>query len=167
MSARGPGTGPGSAPAIGGDMPASEVIRLLSMQRHPEGGWYVETFRSDGGPRGRGWMSAIHFLLEAGEVSHWHRVDAQEAWFWQAGGPLVLSLSPDGVSARSLTLGPNLRAGQVLQGIVPAGHWQAAESLGAWTLVSCVVAPGFRFDGFDLAPPDWFPGRGPPAPDRD
>ncbi|MCU0881325.1 MAG: cupin domain-containing protein [Hyphomonadaceae bacterium] len=149
------------SPAIIGDMPASEVIQVLGMQRHPEGGWYVETFRSSDGPdaTGRGWMTAILFLLEAGEVSHWHRVDAVECWFWQAGGPLALSISEDGQSARALQLGPNLRAGQNLQGIVPAHAWQAAETLGAWTLVSCTVAPGFRFEGFELAPPDWFPGK--------
>jgi uncharacterized protein len=150
------------APALMGDMPASEVIRLLGMQRHPEGGWYVETYRSQAGPdtTGRGWMTAIHFLMEAGEVSHWHRVDAEEAWFWQAGGPLALSISEDGKVARAVHLGPNLRAGQTLQGFVPGGAWQAAETLGAWTLVTCVVAPGFRFEGFELAPPDWFPGKG-------
>lgn len=150
-----------SAPAISGDMPASEVIRILGMAPHPEGGWYVETFRSEDGPdqTGRGWMTAIHFLLEAGQVSHWHRVDAVECWFWHAGGPLVLSISDDGVSARAIQMGPNLRAGQALQAIVPAHSWQAAETLGAWTLVSCTVAPGFQFAGFELAPPDWFPGK--------
>lgn len=152
---------PAFAPALAGDMPAREVIALLGMQPHPEGGWYVETFRSTDGPddSGRGWMTAIDFLLEAGDVSHWHRVDAVEGWFWQAGGPLVLSTSLDGVTASAVTLGPNLRAGQKLQAIVPAGAWQAAESLGAWTLVSCTVAPGFRFEGFELAPADWFPGK--------
>jgi uncharacterized protein len=131
------------------------------MAPHPEGGWYVETFRSEDGPdqTGRGWMTAIHFLLEAGQVSHWHRVDAVECWFWHAGGPLVLSISDDGVSARAIQMGPNLRAGQALQAIVPAHSWQAAETLGAWTLVSCTVAPGFQFAGFELAPPDWFPGK--------
>jgi hypothetical protein len=63
------------------------------------------------------------------------------------------------MTASAVTLGPNLRAGQKLQAIVPAGAWQAAESLGAWTLVSCTVAPGFQFAGFELAPPDWFPGK--------
>lgn len=152
---------PQQAPALIGDMPAREVIALLGMQPHPEGGWYVETFRSTDGPddSGRGWMTAIHFLLAAGDVSHWHRVDAVEGWFWQAGGPLVLSTSLDGVTASAVTLGPSLRAGQRLQAIVPAGAWQAAESLGAWTLVSCTVAPGFLFEGFELAPADWFPGR--------
>lgn len=142
-----------------GDLGANQIIRLLGMQPHPEGGHYVETFRDAPGPDGRPRSTAIYFLLQAGEVSHWHRVDAVEAWLWHAGGPLALSISEDGVTARALRLGPDLRAGQRPQGVVPAHAWQAAETLGAWTLVSCTVAPGFRFEGFELAPPDWFPGK--------
>lgn len=132
---------------------------MLGMTRHPEGGWYVETFRDPAGPEGRGWQTAIYFLLEAGDVSAWHRVDAAELWFWHAGGPLALSISEDGVAARSVRLGPDLRAGQRPQAVVPAGAWQTAESLGAFTLVSCTVAPGFLFERFELAAPDWFPGK--------
>jgi uncharacterized protein len=146
--------------AISGDLSAREIIALLDMKPHPEGGHYVETFRDTDGPEGRGHSTAIYFLLEVGEVSAWHRVDAAEHWFWHAGGPLALSISEDGQTARAIQLGPDLRAGQRPQGVVPAGAWQAAESLGAWTLVSCVVAPGFVFEHFELAPPDWFPGKG-------
>jgi uncharacterized protein len=145
--------------AISGDMSASEIIRILGMSAHPEGGHYVETFRDPDGPRGRGHATMIYFLLQVGEVSAWHRVDASEFWFWHAGGPLALSISEDGLAARAVHLGPDLRAGQSPQAVVPAGAWQAAESLGAWTLVSCVVAPGFVFDTFELAPADWFPGK--------
>jgi uncharacterized protein len=142
--------------ALAGDLGVREIIRLLNMAPHPEGGHYAETWRSPG--EGRGAMSAIYYLLEAGEVSAWHRVDADEAWLWQAGGPLVLTLSPpSGKGAAATTLGPDLRRGQRPQAIVPAGHWQAAETLGAWTLVSCIVAPAFEFAGFTLAPPDWRP----------
>jgi hypothetical protein len=144
--------------AISGDLGVREVIRLLSMAPHPEGGHFVETFRAPAPDGKRPASTLIHFLLQADEVSAWHRVDADEMWLWQAGGPLVLTTSPpDGKGASALTLGPDLRAGQRLQGIVPAHHWQAAETLGAWTLVSCVVAPGFDFAGFELAPPDWRP----------
>lgn len=145
--------------AISGDLSAREVIRLLDLKPHPEGGWYAETFRDAAGPEGRGWATCIHYLLDVGEVSHWHRVDAAELWFWHAGGPLALSISEDGAAARAVRLGPDLRAGQQPHAVVPAHAWQAAESLGAWTLVSCVVAPGFRFQGFEMAPTDWFPGR--------
>jgi uncharacterized protein len=146
--------------AISGDLSASEIIGLLDMKPHPEGGHYVETFRDAEGPKGRGHSTAIYFLLQVGEVSAWHRVDAAEHWFWHAGGPLALSISDDGQSARAIRLGPDLRAGQRPGAIVPANAWQAAESLGAWTLVSCVVAPGFVFETFELADRGWFPGRG-------
>jgi predicted cupin superfamily sugar epimerase len=145
--------------AISGDLSASEIIALLGMAPHPEGGHYVQTFRDPEGLNERGHSTSIYFLLQAGEISAWHKVDASEHWFWHAGGPLALSISVDGQRAYGQHLGPDLRAGQRPQAIVPAGAWQAAESLGAWTLVSCVVAPGFSFETFELAPPDWFPGK--------
>jgi hypothetical protein len=143
------------------DMTAAEIIGLLGMTPHPEGGHYVETFRD---PRtdenGRARSTAIYFLLQAGERSAWHRVDAVEIWHWHAGAPLALSIAGDGEDARTAHLGPDLGAGQRPQGIVPAGAWQAAESLGAWTLVGCTVAPGFEFAGFEMAPQGWEPGQG-------
>ncbi|MEN9855539.1 MAG: hypothetical protein RLZZ157_665 [Pseudomonadota bacterium] len=150
--------------ALAGDMPAREVIALLGLIPHPEGGHYIETFRDPCGPDpsqtgARGHSTAIYYLLQVGEYSHWHKVDACEHWFWHAGGPLALSISLDGTTAHAHHLGPDLRAGQRPQALVPAGAWQAAESLGAWTLVSCVVAPAFEFAGFEMAPPDWFPGQ--------
>ncbi|MFC4725559.1 cupin domain-containing protein [Glycocaulis abyssi] len=150
--------------SISGDLGANEIIRMLSMQKHPEGGWYAETFRDGTNPQGRAHATAIYFLLAADEVSAWHRVDASEVWLWHAGAPLVLTMSGDGVNASSLRLGADLRAGERPQAVVPAGHWQAAESLGAWTLVSCVVAPGFEFSGFELAAEGWRPGKHNAAP---
>lgn len=148
--------------AISGDLGANEIKRLLGLRPHPEGGHYVETFRDALGPDGRARCTAIYFLLEAGELSAWHQVDAAETWLWHAGGPLALTISADGVGATSHRLGPDLRAGQRPQAVVPAHAWQTAETLGAWTLVSCIVAPGFEFSSFRLAPPQWFPGAGPP-----
>jgi uncharacterized protein len=145
--------------AISGDLSASEIIALLDMKPHPEGGHYVETYRDETGPAGRGHSTAIYFLLQVSEVSAWHKVDAAEHWFWHGGGPLALSISEDGIAARAIRLGPDLRAGQRPQAVVPPNAWQAAESLGAWTLVSCVVAPGFLFEHFQLADKDWFPGK--------
>ena len=133
-------------------MTASEIIAALGMQPHPEGGHYVETFRDAPGPDGRARSTAIYFLLQRGERSHWHRVDAAEIWLWHAGAPLALTID----KAR-ITLGANLAAGEHPQAIVPAHAWQAAESLGDWTLVSCVVSPGFDFAGFELAPLDFAP----------
>lgn len=145
--------------AISGDLAASEIIRMLDLKPHPEGGHYGETFRSPAADGARAAMTAIYYLLGADEISAWHRVnDADEAWLWHAGGPLALTVSPpDGKGASAHQLGPDLRAGQRPQLIVPAGQWQTAETLGAWTLVSCLVAPGFSFDGFEMAPPDWRP----------
>jgi len=143
---------------ISGDLSADEIARLLDLAPHPEGGRYRETFRDGPGADGRSRVTAIYFLLSLGEVSEWHRVDAAELWLWHAGAPLALSLSRDGKAGQGLHLGPDLRAGQRPQAVVPAGTWQAAESLGAWTLCSCVVAPGFDFAGFELAPPGWRPG---------
>lgn len=136
---------------------AMDIVAALKMQRHPEGGWYAETFRDpEGGPRGH--STAIYYLLEAGERSHWHRVDAAEVWHWYGGAPLELQIaSEDLVSTHAL--GPDILAGERPQVVVPRGAWQAARSDGAWTLVGCTVAPGFDFTGFELAPPEWTPGR--------
>jgi len=134
------------------------VIAALGLLPHPEGGHYRETWRDRPDTGGRGAGTAILFLLQAGERSHWHKVDAAELWLWQAGAPLTLQISADSRRSKSRRLGPNLGAGESLQGVVAAGSWQAATSLGAWSLVSCVVAPAFDFAGFTLAPPGWQPG---------
>ncbi|MBN8891806.1 MAG: cupin domain-containing protein [Rhodospirillales bacterium] len=138
---------------------AAEVIAALGLQPHPEGGHFRETWRDAAPDGGRGAGTAILFLLRGGEASHWHRVDASELWLWQAGAPLHLRLSHDARRVDLLRLGPNLAGGEALQGVVPPGSWQAAASLGAWTLVTCTVAPDFHFAGFTLAPPGWEPGE--------
>jgi uncharacterized protein len=162
---------------------ANEVIGLLGLSPHPEGGWYRETFRD---PRldqgGRAASTAIYFLLKAGEISHWHSVDAAEIWLFHAGAPLALSISTDGSTIVTHRLGGDLAAGERPQAVVPAGAWQSAKILGDktlgeknsgekssgdrslvhrsssdWTLVTCTVAPGFEFAGFKIAPPGWRP----------
>jgi uncharacterized protein len=138
--------------------PAAAVIRALDLKPHPEGGHYRETWRDTPPDGGRGASTAILFVLAAGERSQWHRVDADEIWLWQGGAPLLLEVAAPGGRIEGVKLGPELSAGEALQRVVPRGHWQAAASLGAWTLVSCVVAPAFRFEGFELAPPGWQPG---------
>ena len=136
----------------------AEIIRRLGMRPHPEGGHYVETYRAPSTDGERAVVTAIYFLLQVGEVSHWHRVDAVEIWHWYAGAPISISLSPpDGQGVTAHVLGPDLRAGCRPQVVVPTSWWQTAVSLGAWTLVGCTVAPGFRFEGFELAAPDWKP----------
>jgi hypothetical protein len=137
---------------------AAEIIRMLGLKPHPEGGHFLETYRDAQGS-GRAASTAIYYLLARGERSHWHRVDASEVWHYYAGGSLRLETaqSDDGPIER-IILGPDLMAGERPQAVVPAGVWQAAESLGDWTLVGCTVAPGFEFKGFELAPRGWSPG---------
>ena len=138
-------------------MSPQEIITTLGMQRHPEGGWYAETFR-DGDGSDRGASTAIYYLLQAGEKSHWHRVrDAAEVWHYYAGDPLLLKIS-DGKTVEEIRLGMDLASGERPQAVVPADVWQAAEPLGAYTLVGCTVAPGFEFASFEMAAPGWEPG---------
>jgi uncharacterized protein len=139
---------------------AADVIRILDLKPHPEGGHFRETFRDPQSVEGgRAASTAIYFLLARGERSHWHRVDAAEAWHWHAGAPLALDIAAASGPAHRSILGCNLAAGERPQAIVPAHAWQAAESLGDWTLVGCTVAPGFEFAKFELAPKDWEPPR--------
>lgn len=144
---------------------ADEIIRLLGLQPHPEGGHYCQTFRDDPRPGSRERFSAIYFLLRVGERSHWHRIDTPEIWHFHAGAPLALRIAKEGAPVETLLLGSDVTKGERPQGFVPVGAWQSAESLGAWTLVGCTVAPGFRFEGFELAPLGWEPeSPGSPEP---
>ncbi len=139
-------------------MNADEIIARYGLAPHPEGGHYRETYRAlpEGG--GRGAVTSIYYLLRAGEVSHWHRIDAVEIWHYHAGAVLRLDLSLDGVTTASHRLGVD--DGAWPQVAVPVRAWQSARSEGAWTLVGCTVAPAFAFAGFELAPPGWRPGKG-------
>ncbi len=135
---------------------AAEIIKRLEMIPHPEGGHYAETFRDPLTVDGRARSTAIYYLLQRGERSHWHRIDAVEIWHYYAGDPLKLSIA-DEKGVRTITLGQDIAGGAIPQGIVPQRAWQAAEPLGAWTLAGCTVAPGFDFNGFELAPAGWSP----------
>ncbi|MFQ5563677.1 MAG: cupin domain-containing protein [Parvularculaceae bacterium] len=145
-----------------GPISAEAIIGALDLKPHPEGGWYAETWRAnaqDGAQTGaRPAGTAIYYLLKRGERSHWHRIDAAEIWHYYAGAPLALSIGEDGRGAREHRLGADIAAGERPQVIVPPTAWQAAHSLGDWTLVGCTVSPGFRFDKFELAPTGWAPG---------
>jgi predicted cupin superfamily sugar epimerase len=135
---------------------APDVIRLLALEPHPEGGHFRETFRDARQIGGRAASTAIYFLLARGKRSHWHRIDAVEIWHWYAGAPLTLEIAGTG-RIECLKLGSDLAAGEYPQAIVPAQAWQAAQSLGDWTLCGCTVAPAFDFKAFELAPPGWSP----------
>lgn len=143
---------------------AAAVIAQLELSPHPEGGWYRETWRAAPTAGGRAAGTAILFLLEAGARSHWHRVDADELWLFQAGDPLTLMTAAgdvgEGAKAK-VRLGADVLAGDRPQHLVATGDWQAAvgpEAGGAgWSLVACVVVPGFAFAGFEMAPAGWSP----------
>jgi uncharacterized protein len=137
---------------------ADHIIRLLGLKPHPEGGHFLETHR-DARTTGRAASTAIYYLLARGERSHWHRIDAVEVWHYYAGSALRLEMVASGNGPiEHVTLGSDLAAGERPQAVVPVHAWQAAESLGDWTLVGCTVAPGFEFAGFELAARDWSPG---------
>lgn len=135
-----------------------DVIRLLQLQPHPEGGHYRETFRDLSGNSGRAASTAIYYLLAKDEISHWHRVDATEIWHWYAGAAILLSIVPRDGIAMHTRLGPDLTTGERPQAVVPKDHWQRACTCGDWTLVGCTVAPGFLFEGFELAHHSFEPG---------
>lgn len=138
---------------------AGDVISALQLSPHPEGGFYRETFRDTcTDAAGRAASTAIYFLLPAGMTSHWHRVDAAEVWHWHAGAALKLSIAESPSRLFDITLGADVLHGEQPQAVVPAGAWQQAESLGAWTLAGCTVAPGFEFSGFEIAARGRTPG---------
>lgn len=140
-------------------MTLDDVIGTLGLKPHPEGGWYAQTHRVEAASGQRSAGTAIYYALGAGERSHWHHVDATEIWHWYAGDPLELSLAAsDHEQPIARVLGPDIAAGQKPQIVVEPHHWQAARTLGAWTLVGCTVSPGFDFAGFVMAAPDWSPG---------
>ncbi len=142
-------------------MTSADVIRWLDLKPHPEGGHYRETLRDSACYGERSVSTAIYFLLAAGETSQWHRIDAIEVWHWYGGATLELAISTDSRTVEHVRVGTGLVSGERPQVAVPAGAWQAARSLGDWTLMGCTVAPGFLFDRFEMAPSDWEPG--PPA----
>ncbi len=149
---------PSDRAPLSSTMTAGEVISLLDLKSHPEGGYFRETFRDERTiENGRAASTAIYFLLSAGRASHWHRVDAVEVWHHYGGAALKLAIF-DGTTTRELRLGPDIAAGEQPQAIVPARAWQSAETLGEWTLAGCTVAPGFEYEHFELAPEDFPPG---------
>lgn len=137
---------------------AAKIIERLQLIPHPEGGWYRETWRAGAGEGARSPGTAIHYLLEQGQRSHWHRVDADELWLWHAGAPLDLFLADERDSnPTTILLGGDVVGGHTPQALIPATRWQAALASHGWSLVSCIVIPGFDFAGFELAPPHWNP----------
>lgn len=145
---------------MSGHQAAAALVRKLSLQPHPEGGWYRETWRAPAATGERASATAILFLLEERQRSHWHKVDATELWLFHAGSPLRLLTAPhDRGPVIDIRLGPDVLAGETPQARIEPGHWQAAEADRGWALLSCVVSPAFEFEGFTLAPTGWAPGH--------
>jgi uncharacterized protein len=139
------------------ELTAQDIVRMLDLKPHPEGGYLRETFRDARNVGGRSASTAAYFLLARGERAHWHRVDAAEVWHWHAGAPLQLEIALAPGRIERVTLGGDISAGLRPQAVVPPHVWQAAQTLGDWTLLGCTVAPAFDFAGFELAPQDWSP----------
>ena len=139
---------------------ASAVVARLDLQPHPEGGWYKESWRGSAEREGeRGTGTTILFLLDEGQRSRWHRIDATEIWFYHAGAALRLftASSEQTGGIREHRLGPDVLAGDEVQYVIPPGEWQSAHAVEGWSLVSCVVVPAFEFSGFELAEKGWQP----------
>jgi hypothetical protein len=149
-------------------MTADELIAALELQPHPEGGWYRETWRAAAAQGERAAASAVYYVIQPGQRSHWNRVDAHEIWLWHAGDAVDVSIADsDTGPARTVRLGGQATAGDHPQLIIPAGQWQSAEPVpggtAGYALISCIVAPAFEFAGFELAPPGWEPPRPEPS----
>ena len=139
---------------------ARAIIERLGLLPHPEGGWYRETWRAEAAGGERASATAIYFLLEESQQSHWHRVDAAELWLWHAGSALAVSTAPgDAGPVAEIRLGRDVTAGEAPQYLIPPGHWQATAANEGWALVSCIVSPAFEFAGFELAAEGWSPGN--------
>jgi len=137
---------------------AQDIVRMLNLKPHPEGGHFRETFRdSQQIGAGRATSTAIYYLLARGDRSHWHRLDAVEVWHWYAGAPLQLEIAASGGRIERITLGGDIAAGLRPQAVVPAKTWQAAQTTGDWTLLGCTLSPGFDFAKLELAPEGWSP----------
>jgi predicted cupin superfamily sugar epimerase len=142
---------------VGHSMPAKEIIEQLQLLPHPEGGYYRETYRSEeemttsGGDR-RKVCTAIYYLLEGPDKSHFHRIRSDELWFFHAGEPLEILEIREG-QLKTITLGRSLLGEEMPFAVIPGNTWFAAhiKSSSAYSLVSCVVAPGFDFADFELA----------------
>jgi predicted cupin superfamily sugar epimerase len=136
------------------DPRARQLIDTLALNPHPEGGWYRQIFKSDervtrlSDGVERSALTTIYFLLVEGTYSAWHRVKSDEAWHFYEGHAIEVLTRTDEHAAPQVT---TLDTGQRMH-VVRAHEWQAARTLGAYTLVGCTVGPGFEFDDFEMKP---------------
>lgn len=130
---------------------AAEITSMLNLQPHPEGGHWCETFRDPQAVNGRPVAIGGYLLLEKGDRPDWRHLDAAELWQFYEGAPLELEVADEG-GKRAVILGSDAGAGQRLQAAAPTGAWQAARTLGDWTLLSCTIGPELDFSAFEVAP---------------
>jgi uncharacterized protein len=154
------------------ELTAIELAMRLDLTRHPEGGWYRESYRSaEAIPAGalpdrsgaRSYCTAIYFLLERGDFSALHRIKSDELWHFYGGAPLTIQVIAPSGAHLEMNLGPDLAAGESFQAMVPAGCWFGAElsGTGDFSLVGCTVAPGFDFADFEMGDRDQLLGEFP------
>lgn len=137
---------------------AEALIRYLHLSHHPEGGYFRETFKDTTVlSNGRSASTAIYFLVLENHPTRWHKISSSEIWHWYGGSPLKLSWAAPGQMNSDVVLGFDIHNNMLPQHCIPAGCWQKALTLGAWTLAGCTVAPGFRFEDLVMAPPNRAP----------
>ncbi|WP_414044356.1 cupin domain-containing protein [Macrococcus animalis] len=130
-----------------------QLIKHLNMEPHPEGGFYFESYRSNEASQdGRAAYTSIYFLLEAGNISHFHRIDSDELWYYQGGDSLTVHMIHNDGKYEAVKLGLDVANGEVPQFLVPKNTIFASsvEDDNAWSFVGCMVSPGFTFEGFEL-----------------
>ena len=125
---------------------AESIIKDLNLKPHPEGGHFVECFKTDS-------ISIIYYLLKKNEKSHWHRLNKNENLHFYKGDPLIIYISEDGISFKSFILGEKNNFNYT----VKARNWFSMRSSGEYSLIGCTVAPAFSYNDFELAPPEWKP----------
>ncbi|MCE4956589.1 cupin domain-containing protein [Macrococcoides caseolyticum] len=134
-------------------MNKEQLIRKLNLQPHPEGGYYYESYKSTETTQdGRLLYTSIYFLLEAGNISHFHRIDSDELWYYQGGDSLTVHMIHPNGQYEAVKLGLDVENGEVPQFLVPKNTIFASsvEDDNAWSFVGCMVSPGFTFEGFEL-----------------
>jgi predicted cupin superfamily sugar epimerase len=133
-------------------------VENIGMLEHPEGGYFKETYRAEGAftPEGfsgeRNFATSIYFLLEKDNISHFHRIKSDEIWYYHAGSPLTVHVIFPNGELKELKIGPNIENGEVLQAIVPANTIFGSTCTNDYSLVGCMVSPGFDFNDFELFP---------------
>lgn len=144
-------------------MTADYFVKHLQLQPHPEGGFFKETYRSNGiisseclsadFNGNRNYSTAIYFLLEKGDYSAFHRIASDECWHFYEGGTLLVHMIDEEGKYSCIHLGRKIDEGETFQFVVPANSWFASEPAPGteFTLVGCTVAPGFDFADFEMA----------------